>query len=75
MNKTYKHGEVEYGYSKSFRKWLFKNGDLSVVQKCEGFEQASKVASVVAGALKRNHKNGAVLDGMARAQISRITLN
>lgn len=71
QDKVYTIGTISYNFNRRNRKWQFTDGKftlLSVVKK--GAETAHKVAAVVNGALKRT--NGTGLDGLARANISKI---
>jgi len=72
MNKTL------FNFNRSFRKWVFSNGNFNLIQDCGGRENAQKVANIINGAKTRIERQGKAfecLDGMARSQISRLTVN
>ena len=70
-SKSYVIGTVTYNFSPRFRKWQFASGSFSLLESSKnGAETAHKIAAVLNGALKRTNGNG--LDGLARANISKI---
>jgi hypothetical protein len=72
MAKTYKIKDIEFQFSPTFRKWHFKKDGFSLISEAKGgAETAHKIAAILAGAIKRGLKNGAI-DGLARANISRL---
>ena len=60
---------LTYGYSIQLRKWMFKSDKHCILVRCKGNAIGHKVASIIAGALKRKGE----IDGLARANISKIT--
>lgn len=61
-------GELTYGFSRSYRKWYFTAGRETFLFPCHGQEQGHKVAHIIVGSFKRC----GTLDGLARANITRI---
>ena len=72
FDKQYTSGNVQYNYSRFFKKWEFsfvaKSGAMIVLVPAGGKENAHKVASILEGAIKRSGS----IDGLARANIDRI---
>ena len=66
---------VEYKFNRNGRKWQFVAGNYTLLQSCNGVEQAHLVARQVAGAVARD-KNGNLplhgIDNLARKTISKI---
>jgi hypothetical protein len=74
MKKLYNKESVEFGARG--RSWVFNWNTGSLTHTftsfdVKGVEKATKVASIINGAIKRGATNG--LDGMARENIFRIT--
>lgn len=59
---------ITYGYKRAYRKWEFVTPDRTVLIACKGADVAHKVASVLAGAIKRSGK----IDNLARNNVDRI---
>ena len=77
MKKTYKIGYIEYGFSITYRKWIFKITPKShLLLACKGAAAATKVAKQLSASVKRNLKRQGLekVDGLARHQISEIAL-
>lgn len=67
--QTYNTGAVNYTFSIPNKKWTFSNGSFTFITSCPGGRKtADKVANIVNGSLKRCN----ALDGLARANISKI---
>lgn len=67
---TYQSGEITFGYKTNCKKWCFEIPSLKTtfLAKCPNrFNDASRVASILIGAVKRGS-----IDGLARENIRRL---
>jgi hypothetical protein len=77
-NKIYTKNGIEYGFKPTFKKWEFKgtraNGEsFTLLENANGIERANKIASAVAGSIKRVFAGAEhSLDAMARGTIKKI---
>jgi hypothetical protein len=69
--KNYTHNGIEFGYSPPHRKWAFRFNGNTFLAPCvgNGVNTARKVATQIAGALKRSGE----IDNLARRHIANIT--
>lgn len=71
MKKTYTLGNVTYGYSVKFRKWVFTAGKNTFLYSVNGGkETAHKIAHLVHGGFLRTKGNG--IDNLTRANINHV---
>ena len=72
FDKNYSVSGVNFNYSRVTRKWEFNfqgvSGANTLLVPAGGKDKAHKVASIVAGAVKRSGG----MDGLARANIARV---
>jgi len=71
MKKQYQYDQTTYGFSVKLRKWLFSNGNHSIILSCPGGkETADKISHIINAGFIRNKGNG--IDGLARANIRKL---
>ena len=81
MSKTYQKNGIEYSFVPSSKKWHFRGKfadgrDYVLIEAANGIEKANKIASSVAGSLKRAFAGCETgLDNMAKGQIRKILAN
>ena len=66
---SYNEKGIDFNYSRACKTWEFKYGGNTFLTQAGGKEKAKKIASIIAGSLKRCQG----IDGLCRVNIVRLT--